>query len=113
MSTPSEPSGPLKGVKVVELAGIGPGPYCCMLLADAGAEVIRLERTYPGASEGEGPYWDLLTRSRKSVAVDLKNPDAVAMVLDLVAEADVLVEGFRPGVAERMGLGPEQCLAAN
>jgi alpha-methylacyl-CoA racemase len=113
MSASSEPSGPLKGVKVIELAGIGPGPYCCMLLADAGAEIIRLERTYPGASQGEGPYWDLLNRSRKSVAVDLKNPDAVAMVLDLVEQADVLVEGFRPGVAERMGLGPEVCHARN
>ncbi len=109
----TQSSGPLAGVKVIELAGIGPGPYCCMLLADAGAQVLRLERTYPGASEGEGPYWDLLNRSRQSVGVDLKKPEAVDMVLDLVEGADVLVEGFRPGVAERMGLGPEQCHARN
>jgi alpha-methylacyl-CoA racemase len=98
---------------VIELAGIGPSPYCCMLLADAGAQVIRLERTYPGSSEGDGPYWDLLNRSRPSVSVDLKHPDAVALVLDLVEQADVLVEGFRPGVAERMGLGPDACHARN
>ena len=106
-------SGPLAGVKVIELAGIGPSPYTCMLLADAGAQVIRLERAGPGAAAPDGPYWDLLNRSRPSVGVDLKHPDGAALVLDLVEQADVLVEGFRPGVAERLGLGPEDCWARN
>ncbi|HEX3946706.1 MAG TPA: CaiB/BaiF CoA-transferase family protein [Acidimicrobiales bacterium] len=106
-------SGPLAGIKVIELAGVGPGPYACMLLADAGADVIRLERAPAGGAGGEGPSWDLLSRSRPSVGVDLKRPEAVAMVLDLVAGADVLVEGFRPGVVERLGLGPEECWGRN
>ena len=114
-------SGPLSGVKIVELAGIGPGPYTCMLLADAGADVLRVDRASgrpAGLSRSlppapSGPHWDLLNRSRRSVAVDLKNPEGVALVLDLVAGADALVEGWRPGVAERLGLGPEQCLARN
>ena len=114
-------SGPLSGVKLVELAGIGPGPYTCMLLADAGADVLRVDRASgrpAGLSKSmppapAGPHWDLLNRSRRSVAVDLKNPDGVALVLDLVAQADGLVEGWRPGVAERLGLGPEDCLARN
>jgi alpha-methylacyl-CoA racemase len=96
---------------VVELAGIGPSPYACMLLADAGADVIRLERS--GGPPSEEPHWDLLSRSRPSVGIDLKHPDAVALVLDLVASADALVEGMRPGVTERLGLGPEPCLARN
>ena len=114
-------SGPLSGVKIVELAGIGPGPYTCMLLADAGADVLRVDRASgrpAGLSKSMppapvGPHWDLLNRSRRSVAVDLKNPQGVALVLDLVAQADGLVEGWRPGVAERLGLGPEDCLARN
>ncbi|MDE3085789.1 MAG: CoA transferase [Acidobacteriota bacterium] len=114
-------SGPLSGVRVVELAGIGPGPYTCMLLADAGADVLRVDRASgrpAGLSRSlppapSGPHWDLLNRSRRSVAVDLKNPAGVALVLDLVARADALVEGWRPGVAERLGLGPEPCLARN
>jgi alpha-methylacyl-CoA racemase len=107
-------SGPLQGVKVVELAGIGPAPYACMLLADAGAEVVRLERAPAGgAPKPEGPYWDLLNRSRPSVGIDLKRPEAVGLVLDLVEQADVLVEGFRPGVAERLGVGPAQCWERN
>ncbi len=102
--------GPLHGVRVVELASLGPAPYACMLLAEAGADVLRIER--PAASSGaEGASRDLLCRSRPSVAVDLKRPEALAFVLDLVAQADVLVEGFRPGVAERIGLGPEVCWA--
>jgi alpha-methylacyl-CoA racemase len=109
--------GPLSGIKIIELAGIGPAPYTCMMLADAGAQVIRLERAAPGAVErgAEAPagYWDLLNRSRPSVGVDLKNPDAVELVLDLVESADGLIEGFRPGVAERLGIGPEECLARN
>src|SRR5579863_7840799 len=93
-------SGPLSGIKIIELAGIGPAPYTCMMLADAGAQVLRLERAAPGAVErsaetrAAGPYWDLLNRSRPSVGIDLKNPDAVELVLDLVAEADGFVEGF-------------------
>jgi alpha-methylacyl-CoA racemase len=107
-------SGPLAGTKVIELAGIGPSPYACMLLADAGADVIRLERAPAGgAPKPDGPYWDLLNRSRPSVGIDLKQPSAVALVLDLVTQADVLIEGFRPGVAERLGVGPEQCWERN
>ena len=107
-------SGPLEGVRIVELAGIGPGPYTCMLLADAGADVLRIDRaTGSPPSPGAGPHWDLLNRSRRSVAVDLKNPQGVELVLDLVEQADGLVEGWRPGVAERLGLGPETCLERN
>jgi len=114
-------SGPLNGIKIVELAGIGPAPFTCMMLADAGAQVLRLERAAPGAVErgeearasGAAPHWDLLNRSRTSVGIDLKNSDAVELVLSLVEQADGLIEGFRPGVAERLGVGPETCLARN
>jgi alpha-methylacyl-CoA racemase len=106
-----EGTGPLRGVRVVELAGIGPGPHACTILADLGADVIRVDR--PGGQLlGGGPY-DLLTRGRPSVALDLKQPAAVDAVLRLVETADVLVEGMRPGVAERLGVGPEACLARN
>jgi alpha-methylacyl-CoA racemase len=105
-------TGPLRGVRVVELAGIGPGPHAAMMLADLGADVIRIER--PGGAMSPGPReTDLLTRGRPSVAMDLKHPDAVATVLDLVETADVLIEGMRPGAAERLGLGPEQAHARN
>jgi alpha-methylacyl-CoA racemase len=104
-------TGPLRGVKVVEIAGIGPGPHACMILADLGADVIRVER--PGGQLLAGGANDLLTRGRPSVALDLKHPDAAATVLDLVEQADVLVEGMRPGVAERLGLGPDDCRARN
>lgn len=104
-------TGPLKGVKVVEIAGIGPGPHACMILADLGADVIRIER--PGGQLLSGGAHDLLNRGRPSAALDLKNPDAIAAVLDLVEQADVLVEGMRPGVAERLGIGPEECHARN
>ncbi len=104
-------SGPLRGVKVVEIAGIGPGPHACMLLADLGADVIRVDR--PGGQLMTGGSHDLLNRGRPSVALNLKDPEAVATVLDLVAEADVLIEGMRPGVAERLGFGPEQCHERN
>ncbi len=104
-------TGPLKGLKVVEIAGIGPSPHACMILADLGADVIRVER--PGGQMLTGGSHDLLNRGRPSVALDLKNPEAVSTVLDLVEQADVLVEGMRPGVAERLGLGPEDCHARN
>lgn len=107
-------SGPLEGVRIVELAGIGPGPFAGMMLADAGADVIRIDRAerFHGPAP-ETPHVDLLNRGRRSVAVDLKHPDGVALVLRLVGQADGLMEGFRPGVAERLGLGPEVCLARN
>ncbi|WGX96980.1 CaiB/BaiF CoA-transferase family protein [Nocardioides sp. L-11A] len=104
-------TGPLQGLKVVEIAGIGPSPHACMILADLGADVIRVER--PGGQMLTGGSHDLLNRGRPSVALNLKDPDAVATVLDLVEQADVLVEGMRPGVAERLGFGPEECHARN
>jgi alpha-methylacyl-CoA racemase len=104
--------GPLKGVKVVELAGIGPAPFACMLLADLGAEVLRVERPGGGLTFGP-PEFELLNRGRRNVVLDLKNPSAVDAVLQLVGRADVLVEGFRPGVAERLRLGPDDCFARN
>ena len=105
-------TGPLKGVKVVEIAGIGPGPHACMILADLGADVIRVERPGGQALAGGGPHM-LLNRGRPSVALDLKKPEAVETVLRLVEGADVLVEGMRPGVAERLGFGPDDCAARN
>lgn len=105
-------TGPLKGLRVVELAGIGPGPHAATILADLGADVVRVERPGGAASAGARET-DLLTRGRPSVALDLKVPAAVAAVLDLVAEADVLLEGMRPGAAERLGLGPDECRARN
>ncbi len=104
-------TGPLRGVKVVEIAGIGPGPHACMILADLGADVIRVER--PGGQLLAGGRHNLLNRGRPSVALDLKKPEAVATVLELVRDADLLVEGMRPGVAERLGLGPDECRAVN
>lgn len=104
-------TGPLKGVRVVEIAGIGPGPHACMILADLGADVIRIER--PGGQALAGGTTMLLNRGRPSVALDLKKPDAVRVVLDLVKDADVVVEGMRPGVTERLGLGPDDCAAVN
>jgi crotonobetainyl-CoA:carnitine CoA-transferase CaiB-like acyl-CoA transferase len=106
--------GPLAGVKVVELAGIGPGPVTAMMLADLGATVIRVDRKEPSGLGAPRPLrYDLGLRNRKSIRVDLKDPAAVALVLDLVANADALVEGFRPGVMERLGLGPDACLQRN
>ncbi|MFT3975779.1 MAG: CaiB/BaiF CoA-transferase family protein [Sphingomonas bacterium] len=106
--------GPLAGLKVVELGGIGPAPFCCMLLSDLGADIVRIDRIV--ASDSGIPMekrFNLLHRGRKSVAMDLKNPAAVAAVKRLVADAHILIEGFRPGVAERLGLGPDDCFAAN
>ncbi|MGH3364676.1 MAG: CaiB/BaiF CoA transferase family protein [Nocardioidaceae bacterium] len=105
-------TGPLRGIKVVELAGIGPGPHAAMMLADLGADVVRVEKPGGAASAGARET-DLLTRGRPSIAMDLKDPAAVATVLDLVERADVFIEGMRPGAAERLGLGPEQCQARN
>lgn len=104
-------TGPLEGLRIVELAGLGASPYACMVLADLGADVLRLERGDPDAAATVD--WDLLNRSRDSVAVDLKNPAGRDLVLELVEHADVLVEGFRPGVTERLGLGPEECWSRN
>ncbi len=106
--------GPLAGITVVEIAGIGPGPFCAMMLADMGAEVIRVDRAENVAGgDPASPPADLNNRGRRSIGVDLKNPDGVAVVLDLVEQADALIEGFRPGVAERLGIGPDECLARN
>ncbi len=106
-----EVRGPLYGLKVVELAGIGPSPYACMLLADLGADVLRLERG--DADADHETTWELLNRSRPSVALDLKNPAGRDLVLELCEQADVLIEGFRPGVTERLGLGPEDVAKRN
>ncbi len=105
---PSGPRGPLRGIRVLELASIGPIPFCGMVLSDMGADVIRLDRTAGAALPQQ-----VLDRGRRSIAVDLKQPDGLALVLDLVATSDVLIEGYRPGVAERLGVGPEACLARN
>ena len=105
--------GPLTGTRVVEIAGIGPGPFCAMVLADLGAEVIRVDRPAKTWGDPSTPPADLLNRGRRSIAVDLKSAEGVEVVLDLVASADALIEGFRPGVMERLGLGPEVCLERN
>ncbi|GGV03974.1 CaiB/BaiF CoA transferase family protein [Streptomyces spectabilis] len=104
--------GPLDGVRVVELAGIGPGPFAAMLLADLGADVVRVDRP-GGAGLAVDPAYDLTNRNKRSVLVDLKAPGGAARVLDLAERADVLIEGYRPGVAERLGVGPEHCHARN
>lgn len=106
-------SGPLEGTRVVELAGLGAAPYACMLLAEAGADVLRIARPSSAPPPVGTPDGDILARSRPSVGVDLKRAAGTELVLDLVATADVLVEGYRPGVAERLGLGPEECWARN
>ncbi|MFD0318460.1 CaiB/BaiF CoA transferase family protein [Streptomyces flavalbus] len=106
------PHGPLSGVRVLELAGIGPGPFAAMLLADLGADVVRVDRP-GGPGLGIDPAHDLTNRGKRSVVVDLKDPDGPARVLDLAERADILVEGYRPGVAERLGVGPGDCHARN
>ncbi len=106
--------GPLEGIRVVELQGIGPGPFAGMVLADLGAELVRVDRAQNVHSPAPAkPPGDILARGRKSVGVDLKHPDGVETVLRLVEQADVLIEGFRPGVMERLGLGPDVCLRRN
>ena len=106
--------GPLSGKRIVEIAGIGPGPFCAMLLADLGAEVVRVDRAsaVPDTMP-DSPNLDLLNRGRRSIGVNLKMPEGIETVLKLVQESDALIEGFRPGVAERLGIGPEECLARN
>ena len=103
--------GPLAGVKIIELAGIGPGPFCGMMLADMGAEVIRIDRA--GGGLGGAIPNDIMNRGRRSIAVNLKSQEGVDVVLRLCEQADIIFEGFRPGVAERLGVGPEQCMAKN
>ncbi|MFI5550142.1 CaiB/BaiF CoA transferase family protein [Streptomyces sp. NPDC051738] len=111
-TTPTPGHGPLTGVRVVELAGIGPGPFAAMLLADLGADVVRVDR--PGGNGlAINTEYDITNRNKRSVIIDLKSPDGAARVLDLAARADILIEGNRPGVAERLGVGPEACHARN
>lgn len=106
--------GPLEGVKIVELAGIGPGPFAAMVLSDMGADIIKVDRAQAArGGNPDAPPADVLARGRQSIAVDLKNPAGVEAVLRLVDQADALIEGFRPGVCERLGVGPEVCLARN
>ena len=107
--------GPLQGVKVVEIASIGPGPWCAMMLSDMGAEVIRVDRADHVRNYVDGqPSVDfVIRRGRRSIGVDLKNPAGVEVVLRLVEQADALIEGSRPGVAERLGIGPDECLQRN
>jgi alpha-methylacyl-CoA racemase len=103
--------GPLRGTRIIEIAGLGPGPFAAMVLSDMGADVIRVERP-GGGTFGSGPT-DFLNRGKRSVCVDLKQPGGVEVVLRLVDGADALVEGFRPGVTEKLGIGPDPCLARN
>jgi alpha-methylacyl-CoA racemase len=112
--TGSPGGGPLAGLRVLEFAGIGPGPFCAMLLADLGADVLRIDRADAvRGTRPERPPLDLLARGRRSVGLDLKRPEGVECALKLVERADVLLEGFRPGVMERLGLGPDVCLQRN
>ncbi len=107
-------AGPLSGIKIVELAGIGPGPFSAMLLADLGADIIRVDRAQQvNPAVWERPNLEVMNRGRRSIGVDLKHPDGVETVLRLVEQADALIEGFRPGVTERLGLGPDVCLGRN
>jgi len=103
--------GPLKGVKIIEVGGIGPGPFCGMMLSDMGAEIIRVDRK--GQQSRVGSKYDVLHRNRRSIGVDLKKPEGVELLLKLVEQADALQEGFRPGVMEKLGLGPDVCLKRN
>ncbi|MBT7159871.1 MAG: CoA transferase [Rhodospirillaceae bacterium] len=114
MSTDSEKSGPLAGVKIIELAGIGPAPLCCTLLADMGADILRIDRNAPsGLGSPRTPKTDLLRRSRPSVSIDMKHPKGIAALQALIDQADAIIDPFRPGVTERLGVGPEDCMARN
>ena len=112
---PADPrQGPLAGLRILEFAGIGPGPMAAMLLADLGAEVLRIDRLTPtDTGLPRAPKFDLVLRNRRSAAIDIKHPQGQALALDLIAQADAIIEGFRPGAMERLGLGPEPCLARN
>jgi alpha-methylacyl-CoA racemase len=114
MNTSSKSTGPLAGLRVIEVAGIGPAPFCAMLLADLGADVVRIERA-SGQTDGlqVERRFDVMNRGRRGVALDLKDPADVAQALELIDAADVLIEGFRPGTMERLGLGPDVCLVRN
>ena len=106
--------GPLHGYKIIEIAGIGPGPFAAMMLADMGAEVVRVDRAQSVRGPApDTPAGDLMLRGRRNIALDLKNPEGVETLLKLVEKADALIEGFRPGVMERLGVGPDVCLARN
>ncbi len=106
--------GALNGLKVLEIAAIGPAPFCAMMLADMGADVVRVDRRADaGLGFSMAPQFDVMGRGRRSIALDLKSPDDLSIIRQLIAAADVLIEGFRPGVMERLGLGPDECLAAN
>src|SRR5438552_15064477 len=106
--------GPLAGVKIVELVGLGPGPFAGMLLADMGADVLRIDRlAEAAAADRSKPATSAMNRGKRSMAIDLKNPEGVETVLRLVDRADAFFEVFRPGVAERLGIGPDVCLARN
>ncbi|NCU80773.1 MAG: CoA transferase, partial [Acidimicrobiia bacterium] len=106
--------GPLAGYKIIEIAGIGPGPFAAMMLSDMGAEVVRVERVQAVRdATSSNANWDVMQRGRKNIAIDLKQPDGVEALLQLVERADALIEGFRPGVMERLGVGPDICLARN
>ena len=108
--------GPLQGIRLVEIAGIGPGPFAAMVLSDMGAEIVRIDRPsgkVGGTAGRMDPKQNVLNRGRRSIAIDLKKPEGVQTVLRLVKQADGLIEGFRPGVMERLGLGPDACFAVN
>ncbi|MFM7784146.1 MAG: CoA transferase, partial [Gammaproteobacteria bacterium] len=106
--------GPLTGIRIIEIAGIGPGPFTAMMLADMGAELVRVSRVGGGGmSLGADPRLDFSNRGKRSIALNLKDPRATAIVLRLVEGADGLLEGYRPGVMEKLGLGPDECLARN
>ncbi|MYA67914.1 MAG: CoA transferase [Gammaproteobacteria bacterium] len=102
--------GPLAGIRVIEMAGLGPGPFCAMMLSDLGAEVVRIDRL---SLKGKGDRANVLSRGRRSLALDLKSPAGAETALEMINRADALIEGFRPGVMERLGLGPEVCLERN
>ncbi|MCW2809774.1 MAG: carnitine dehydratase [Friedmanniella sp.] len=115
MPAPTSFTGPLAGTRIVEIGSIGPGPFCAMLLADLGADIIRVDRLTGHGLVGpnDDPRRELLNRGRRSIAVDLKHPEGAEVVLQLVDRADALLEGFRPGVTERLGIGPAECHARN
>lgn len=104
-------AGPLAGLKIVEMVGIGPAPFCAMMFADMGADVVRIDR--PSEGRWVESKYDVMARSRRSVALDLKDPESVRIALQLIDQADGLIEGFRPGVMERLGLGPDVCMSRN